>query len=208
MITYQDFLAAENRAKWIAGAISTYMRSGAYQTALDADEYEAQRNISIRQFVKKVYDITGKAVADPTASNYRIASNFFHHLVKARVQYSLGNGVSFPSVQQKDGTMIDMTKETLGKDFDTRLTQMAKLAVRHGASYMFVDEDRYIVMPMTEFLPLKDEETGIIRAGIQFWSLGWRRRPINVVLFEEDGYTKYRTESGKYSLGSLQEIQP
>jgi len=199
ILTFQDFLKATNRAKWIGSAIGNYMRSEPYRIALDADEYEAQRNITILNTVKLVYDITGAAAVDPTAANNRIASNFFHHLCKDRVQYSLGNGLSFP---EEDGA-TDI-KAILGPTFDTDITDAAKLAVRHGVSYIFVNDDRLDVFPMTQFLPLYDEETGAMRAGIRFWSLEWRKRPIQAVLFEEDGYTKYATESGKYGLGALQ----
>lgn len=206
MLTFQDFLKADNRAKWIGSAIGSYMRSEPYKTAEDADEYEAQRNITILNTVKKVYDITGVAAIDPTAANNRIASNFFHHLCKDRVQYSLGNGISFPVEQRQDGTPDrDTIKEQLGSDFDTRLTEWAKLALRHGVSYMLVEDDKYTVFPMTQLLPLFDEETGVMRAAIRFWSLEWRRRPIQAVLYEEDGYTEYHTAPGKYGLGALTE---
>lgn len=210
IITYQDFLKAEDRIKFIAQSISTYMRSDAYKIALEADEYEAQRNVAINTFVKKVYDITGFAVADPTASNNRIASNYFHRLNTDRLQYSLGNGVSFPDATveelQDDGSveLVDNIKNDLGDTFDTKFQEAAYYALIHGVSYIFPNEDDYIVFPMTQFLPLPDEETGAVRAGIRFWSLEWRKRPIQAVLFEEDGYTKYITAPGKYGLGALQ----
>lgn len=207
MQTFQDFQKADDKVKWIGSAIASYMRSDNYQIALDADEYEAQRNVTILNFVKKVYDVTGVAVADPTATNNRIASNFFHHLTKDRVQYSLGNGVSFPADKKADGTSVDTIKAALGPGFDTLFTSAAKLAVRHGVSYFFVNDGEFYVFPMTQFLPLFDEETGVMRAGIRFWSLEWRRRPIQAMLFEEDGYTKYITAPGKYGLGSLQLLQ-
>lgn len=198
LLTFQDFQAASDRAKWIGSAIGSYMRSDAYKIALDADEYEAQRNITILNTVKQIYDITGVAAPDPTATNNRIASNFFHHLCKDRVQYSLGNGVYFT---------VDGIKAALGEKFDTDLTDAAKLAVRHGVSYIFVNDDQYNVFKMTEFMPLYDEDTGVMRAGIRFWSLEWRRRPIHVWLYEEDGYTVYRTAPKKYGLGALEIAQ-
>ena len=125
------------------------------------------------------------------------------------MQYSLGNGISFPVEQRQDGTQDrDTIKEQLGSDFDTRLTEWAKLALRHGVSYMLVEDDKYTVFPMTQLLPLFDEETGVMRAGIRFWSLEWRRRPIQAVLYEEDGYTEYHTSPGKYGLGALTESAP
>lgn len=194
-------MAADNKAKWIGQAIGTYMRSDKYKTALDADEYEAERNVTINQYTKLIYDITGVAVADPTAANTRIASNFFHRLNTDRCQYSLGNGISFNS---EDDAGV---KEQLGVEFDTKLQQAAYKALIHGESYLFCDLDQYFVFPLTQFLPLYDEYTGKLRAGVRFWSLEWRRRPIQAVLYEEDGYTKYQTAPKKYGLGALEEVE-
>lgn len=199
LITYQDYLSAQDKNKFIISSISSYRRSTPYLTALDANEYDAQRNVSIREFVKKVYDITGVSAPDTVSANNKIPSNFFHHLNNDRCSYSLGNGISFAE---------DGAKEALGADFDTRLNDAAYLALIHGVSYIFPSGDDYYVFPMTEFLPLPDEETGAIRAGIRFWSLDWKRRPAFVILYEEDGYTKYRSKDGKPGLSQLEEIQP
>ena len=198
MITFQDFEKATNKAKFIGQSIATYMRSDEYKIAVDADEYEAQRNVNINQCVKMVYDITGVAVADPTAANNRIANNFFHRLNTDRCQYSLGNGISFQN---------EKIKEELGKEFDTKLSEAAYYALIHGISFVFPNMDEYNVFPMTQFLPLFDEYTGVLRAGIRFWSLEWRRRPIQAILYEEDGYTKYQTAPGKYGVGALEEVE-
>ena len=211
MITWQDYQKADNKIKWIAQAIGTYMRSEPYKIALDADEYEAQRNVTINQYVKLVYDITGVSAVDPKAANNRIASNFFHRLNTDRCQYSLGNGISFPGVKRYDENgeevTVDETKEALGCDFDTKLTEAEYDALIHGLSFLFVNNDKYHVFPMTQFLPLWDENDGTLKAGLRFWSLEWRKRPIQVVLYEEDGYTKYQTAPGKYGLGALIESE-
>ena len=199
MITWQDFEKAPNKLKFISQSIATYMRSEAYKLAVDADEYEAQRNVTINNTVRMVYDITGLGVPDPMSSNNKIACNFFHRLNTDRCQYSLGNGVTFPESD---------IKEQLGDTFDTELARAAYYALIHGVAYFFPNGDKYHVFPMTQFLPLPDEETGALRGGIRFWSLEWRKRPIQAVLFEEDGYTKYATEPGKYGLGALQETEP
>ena len=198
MITYQDFLAADDKEKFIVSAIASYRRSKAYQTALDANEYEAQRNVTIVQNVRKIYDITGVAAPDPISANNRIPSNFFHRLNNDRCSYSLGNGISFP-----DGA----NKKALGDDFDTVLYDAAYSALIHGVSYIYVSDDEYVVFPMTEFLPLPDEKNGKIRAGVRFWSLDWRRRPGYCTLYEEDGYTVYRSKDGKAGLGQLELVK-
>jgi hypothetical protein len=203
MITYQDWEQAKNKIKWIAGAISQYMGSEQYKLAVDADEYEAQRNVTVNKTVKLVYDITGVSAPDPTASNNRIASNFFHRLNADRCSYSLGNGISFPVEEGKKDTI----KEQLGNTFDTQLNKAAGFALRHGVSFLFVNGDQYPVFPMTQFLPLWDEDDGTLRAGIRFWSLEWGKKPVTAVVYEEDGYTKYRTQKGKNGLGALEEVE-
>ena len=204
MITYQDFLSADDREKFIVSSIASYRRSKPYQTALDANEYDAQRNVTVVNNVKKIYDITGVSAPDPISTNNRLPSNFFHRLNTDRCSYSLGNGISFSA---QDGSTDGRNKEALGVDFDTMLFDAGYLALIHGVSYIYVGGRENVLFPMTEFLPLPDEETGAIRAGIRFWSLDWRRRPGYCVLYEEDGYTRYRSKDGKAGLSQLEIMQ-
>ena len=53
---------------------------------------------------------------------------------------------------------------------------------------------------MTEFLPLYDENDGILKAGFRFWSLDWEKRPVTVVVYEQDGYENDRTKNGSKGL--------
>lgn len=198
MKTYQDFLAEQNNiTRFIAAAINEYRASEDYRIALLADEYERQKNVTIRQYVKYLYDATGQRVVDYTSANNKIASNFFHRLNTQRCAYSLGNGVSFNTKS---------TKEKLGSDFDSRLYSAAYYALIHKVSYLFWNVDRAYVFPMTQFCPLIDEEDGVLKAGIRFWSLDWNQKPVTAVLFTEDGFTKYRTKEGSSGL-DLVEIE-
>ena len=198
MKTYQDFLAEQNNiTRFIAAAINEYRASEEYRIALLADEYERQKNVTIRQYVKYLYDATGQRVVDYTSANNKIASNFFHRLNTQRCAYSLGNGVSFNG---------RATKDKLGSDFDSRLYSAAYYALIHKVSYLFWNVDRAYVFPMTQFCPLIDEEDGVLKAGIRFWSLDWNQKPVTAVLFTEDGFTKYRTKEGSSGL-DLVEIE-
>lgn len=209
IITFQEFEKHEqDRAKWIGQAIAQYKRSDEYKMAQEADLYDRQQNTRIMNTIRKIYDITGQASEDFTNPNNRIASNFFHRLNVQRVSYSLGNGVSFAgkTVQQaKDkGTFIkDSTKDALGNDFDDVLFRMGLNACEHKVCYCFYNDGDYHIFPMTEFLPFKDEVTGMIRAGVRFWSIDWSKSPIVVDLYEEDGYSRYMTAEKKYGLGAL-----
>ena len=155
--------------------------------------------------------MTGTPVEDFTASNNKIASNFFHRLNTQRCTYLLGNGVSFSDnkedIEDLDGniTTVDLTKEALGDDFDTDLKTAGYNALIHGVTFGFWNLDRLYVFPLTEFVPLWDEDDGTLRAGIRFWRID-KDKPLIAVLYEEDGYTKYKS---KENIGvDLEEIQP
>ena len=208
MKTFQDFQKAVTQGQiidFLRQAINEHRTSEAYKIAVDADEYEAQRNVTINQYAKYLYTMTGQKVVDFTSSNNRLASNFFHRLNTQRRSYSLGNGVSFTKTEEvvnEDGVKrtVDTTKEFLGNDFDVALDTAADYALRHGISFMFWNLDHSVVFKLTEFVPLWDEDDGTLKAGIRFWSLDWAKRPVTVVLYEEDGYTKYKTKEGSEGL--------
>lgn len=214
MKTFQDYLEYKEQGKeldFIKAAIGEYKASPEYKIALDADEYEAERNITIMEFMRWLYTDTGAQVVDFTAANNRIASNFLHRLTTQRVAYSLGNGISFASSQRvfQNGEWVnkDETKEKLGKDFDTVLYTAGKYARLHRVCYLFWNLDHADYFKATEFCPLFDEYNGTLKAGIRFWSLDWQKRPVTVVVYEEDGYTKYRTRPGSKGL-DLVEYEP
>lgn len=196
LYTYQDLLDADDRVKFVSDAIATYKRSDTYRTACDADEYDAQRNVGICKVVPTIYNVAGQRVPDHTASNNRIACNLFNRLNTQRCMYSLGNGVSFIDPYEAANGATDSTKERLGKHFDHDVIEAGYHALIHGVSYLFWDVDRIHVFKATEFLPLDDEHDGTMRAGIRFWQID-PSRPLSAVLYEEDGFTEYRTVDGK-----------
>ena len=214
MKTYQDYLEFKEKGQeldFIKAAINEYRASPEYKIALDADEYEAERNITIMEFMRWLYNSAGQQVVDFTAANNRIASNFLHRLVTQRVAYSLGNGISFANAEKvyKDGkwTVLDTTKDILGKDFDTILYTAGRFARLHRVSYIFWNLDHADIFKATEFCPLFDENDGSLMAGIRFWSLDWGQKPVTVVMYEADGYTKYRTRPKGKGL-DLVELEP
>lgn len=201
MQTYQDFEAAKEKGQllqFLRTAIMNHRNSDDFEIAVTADEYDAQRNTTINEVVKRIYSIEGAALEDFTASNNRIASNFFRRLNRQRCAYSLGNGVTFD---------VDGVKDKLGQQFDTDLFNVAYNALKHGKSYGFWNVDRLHVFPFTQFVPLNDETDGTLRAGIRYWCIEWNKKPVMVVLYEEDGYTKYQSKGGKSGL-TLEELEP
>ena len=200
MYTYQDFIKEPNVLQAITTAITHHMRSDIYTTAKSADEYDKQKNETIFNYVRLIFSALGTPIEDFTASNNKIACNFFHRLNTQRCTYLLGNGVSFSDHNEETigengvAVVTDTTKEKLGKRFDSDLKRAGYKALIHGVTFGFWNVNRMHVFPVTEFVPLWDEETGVLRAGIRFWRID-KSKPVIAVLYEEDGYTKYRSDS-------------
>lgn len=180
--TYQDFVEAPDKASFCYNAINKHKSSTEYLTAIDADNYDKQRNTTIMEYTKMLWTLTGSQVVDFTASNNKIASNFFHKLNVQRNSYLLGNGVTFEE---------DNIKAALGENFDSQLKKLGYKALIHGVAFGFWNVDRLHVFPITHFVPFWDEETGALRAGVRFWRIS-EAKPLFFTLYEEDGYTRYK----------------
>ena len=199
LITFQDFQKSSDKQAFLATAISRHLLDPMYRIAKSADLYDRQLNETIHSYVQTIFTLSGEPIEDFTASNNKIACNLFHRLNTQRNTYLLGNGVSFSKhieVTKENGIEIsvDTTKEFLGPKFDTDLKKAGYYALIHGVTFGFWNVDRLYVFPLTEFVPLWDEDTGALRAGIRFWKLA-PEKPMIAVLYEEDGYTKYRSNS-------------
>lgn len=180
MKTYQDFEAVgDDKSAFILEAIREHKASKMYRIAFDATEYAHRRNVTILRYQKLLYTLTGESVPDRFTANHKLCSNFFYRFVTQLNQYLLGNGVE-----------LDTNKEKLGKDFDTRMQDMGYNALVQGVSFGFWNLDRLQVFKLTEFVPLYDEMSGALRAGIRFWQVDYDK-PLRATLYELDGYTEY-----------------
>lgn len=200
IFTFQDFQNEVNDngvAKAVSVAINSHKESKDYKMAMDADLYDHQKNKTINEYVQTIFTLTGSPIEDYTASNNKLSSNFFRRLNIQRNTYLLGNGISFPD---DNGETV---KKELGKNFDTRLKNLGYYALIHGISFGFWDVSGMHVFKLTEFVPLWDEETGELKAGIRFWQID-SKKPMFAVLYEEDGFTKFKTDIKN---GNFVEIQ-
>lgn len=197
MLTYQDFEKVRDNEKekrlFIAKAINAYKVSTDYLIAEDADLYDRQKNKFITGFVKRWYD-------EKENRGTVLASNLFHRLNTQRCAYSLGNGITF-SGEKEEATEI---KSKLGAKIDDVLYIGAYNALIHKVSYFFYNLDKVVNFTMREFFVLKDEETDEPRVGIRFWQID-KDKPCFAVLYEEDGYTKYKGDTG---FSDLVEVEP
>lgn len=178
-----------------------------YNIAVDAEEYDRQRNVTIMSYQKFLYTIKGTAVPDNYSANHKMASNFFNRFVTQENQYLLGNGVTLED---------DKNKIKLGRDFDLKLQQLGRNALVQGVAFGFPEMQAHIsgetdtyklrVFKLTEFVPLYDEDTGMLMAGIRFWQVD-NNKPLRATLYEIDGYTDYIQHKNS-NLRVLKDKQP
>lgn len=185
MYTYQDLLQVRDndgdRMEFVRACITAHKNDDLFKEAVIANDYDKHRNTTINEYQKLLYTVSGKAVPDNWSANFKLASKFFNRFVTQENQYLLGNGVTWNE---------DSTKENLGADFDTKLQELGKMALVGGVSFGFYNLDHVECFPVTEFVPLYDEENGALMAGIRFWQVA-DDKPLRATLYEIDGYTDY-----------------
>lgn len=199
MYTYQNLVSVGQgdieRMKFVLSAIGTHKLSDAYETARIANEYYKHKNVTINEYQKILYTVTGQAVPDNWSANFKMACRHFHRFVTQEVQFLLGNGVDWGNAS---------TADKLGNQkypFDSQLQEAAKEALWGGVSFGFFNLDHVDVFSLLEFVPLYDEENGSLRAGIRFWQID-NSKPLRATLYEEDGYTDYIWRYGESRIGA------
>ena len=199
MKTYQDLLAVgedeKNRKEFVRALINEHKSSSDYKIAREAYEYFCHRNVTINEYRKLLYDLTGKAIPDNYSANFKMACRHFYRFVTQEVQYLLGNGVTWGNEDTEDKL------GTKNKSFDSQLKKIAKAALWGKAAYGFYDKDHVEVFDFLEFVPLFDEMDGSMKAGVRFWQID-DGKPIKATLYELDGFTKYvydpKTQTTEY----------
>lgn len=202
--TYQDLLNVaeddKSRAEFVLKVIHNHKQSDDYKTAIIAEEYNKHKNVTITEYQKILYTVTGKAIPDNFSANFKMACRHFHRFITQENQFLLGNGASW----DKDG--IEKKLGTKKKSFDTQLQVLGKNALIQGVSFGFWNFDHLDTFELIEFAPLWDEEDGSLKAGVRFWQID-DNKPLRATLYELDGYTEYMWKAGQ-DLIVLQDKQP
>ena len=189
--TYQDLLEVgereEDRMEFVQMLIRTRGDDPQYNIAKIADQYDRHKNVTITQYQKILYTVTGKAIPDNYSANYKLASRFFNRFVVQENQYLLGNGVTWEN---------SATVNKLGDDFDNKVQKLGKDALVCGTSFGFWNFDHLEAFNYLEFIPLYDEENGSLSAGVRYWQIN-PQKPLRATLYEQDGYTEYIWRNGQ-----------
>lgn len=191
MITFQDVERALNDGEkltdFVFRVIQDHKSSEKYRTAMIADAYNRHQNITILQYQKFLYLMSGQAVPDTLSANYKLRSNFFQRFVTQENQFLLGNGVKWDDAN---------TGDKLGGDFDSQLQNAGEKALVQSVSFGFWNKDHVEVFGLLEFAPLWDEENGALRGGVRFWRID-DNHPLRATFYEEDGYTEFIWRKGE-----------
>lgn len=206
-VTYQDWLAAQDKSGLLLTAIERYKTSPDFRQALEAGEYfrgcnaSVSRKTILRARKIETRDESGrKRIRTGTEDvvGNRIGSGFLFRFITQQNQFLLGNGCILPDAQ---------TKALLGADFDHQLAFLGERALIHGVSWGFWNVDHLEVLESARdsrsgFFALVDEMTGQPMVGVQFWQLT-ADKPMYIRLFEVDGFTLLRRNAHR-----LTPVQP
>lgn len=189
MYTYQDLqrVSEGDLIAFLRSAINSYCSEKEYVDAEIAEEYYKRRNVTIMEFQKLLYTISGKAIPDNFSANFKLRSSWFYYFVTQLNQYLLGNGVTW---REKD------TAEKVGKNFDKLLKKAGRYAQVHNVAYGFWNLDHIEIFSKLEFCPFVDEENGALSAGLRFWQIA-PSKPLHATFYELDGYTELIWRDGK-----------
>ena len=192
MKIYQDLeeaIAKGITGKFIRDAVQEHQSSKACKDAADGMAYYNKHNITIEKFQKFLFTLSGNKTPDIWSSDYRLKTLAFRRLVTQEVGYICANGVSMDE------------KEKLGADFDNKLQTAAKLALAQGVSYGYWNLDHLEVFSFADtpgnpgFVPLLDEKTSELMAGIRYWFRETGRKTVfRATLYELDGVSEWSAE--------------
>lgn len=189
MKTFNDFQGTNDKKAFIKGIINEFKQSRLFKMAIEAQKYYEGENTEILRRLQWFYKEDGNKEQDNFKANNQVPSEFFTKIVKQENSYLLSNGV----------TLNEKIKKDLGRKFDNKIFKAGNYALIDGVSwgYCYINKKGNFSIDIwrgTEFVPLYDETTGVLRAGIRFWQID-ESKPIYIELYEEDGKTEYAFDS-------------
>ena len=192
MKKYEDLLKIgedeKRKQEFVFSVINDHKTSELYRNGKIAYDYYCKKNVTITQYRKLLYTMSGEVVPDNYSANFKFTNGFFPIFVKQEASHLLGNGVTFNE---------DSTKDRLGGDaFDNQLIKAGKASLWGAVAFGFLNLDHVDVFDILEFAPLWGEEDGGLHAGVRFWQID-ESKPLRATLYEQDGYTEYMWKDGE-----------
>lgn len=127
-----------------------------YRLMLDGDRYYRVDNTEISSRKMVIYDDNHNPVDDPTKPNNKLKHGFMHTLVDDKINYLLSKPLT---MECEDETYLGKVQDTLGKQFQRRLTKLGYDASNKGITWLhpYVASDgnfKTLLVPGEQGIPL------------------------------------------------------
>ena len=193
MITFNDFEKNKSES-YILDIINNFKGSQRYRDAITARDYYNGMNTEINRRLQLFRNSKGEKEIDIFVANNQIANEYYKKIVMQENSYLLGNGPTLP----------DEIKDNFSRTFDQRFFEAGLSALIDGVGWIYCSLDKNNKMMLStwggaEFIPLFDERTGALMAGIRFWQIDINK-PMYVELYEIDGKTTYISAEQKLEI--------
>lgn len=196
MITYQDFKDSTSIQDFLVQSINKFKGSIDYLTACTSRRYyEGNNDILTRK--PMFYDENYVMREDKFKANNKIADNFYKKIILQEKNYLLSNGVD---VDEEFKEIVKLNQ---------RINEATESSLLDGKAffYCYIEDGKFKVKVLSgiNFIPIYDEMSGELVAGIRFWQLE-ANRPTFIEFYEKDGVSLYKQQERAATL--IQEKAP
>ncbi|KIL45751.1 phage portal protein [Jeotgalibacillus soli] len=165
----------------------------------------------IKRRIIKVPDDNGNMVADPDATNHRLASGFHKLLVDQKTAYLSGEPMTFGS-KSNDKKFLDLLYDLIGEDFEDTLPELIKNASNKGREWLhpYIDEDgvfQFIIIPAEQFIPIYEPtKRKELLGGIRFYE--YSESIIKLEWWTDTDVSYYEIVEGELVPDAMEEVNP
>lgn len=141
--------------KELVKKVDAFHQSEEYQFMQYGVDYYRNRNTAIMER-KKEYYVEGLGVtANPYAANHKLPSGFFRKIVDQKVQYLLGNGITF--AEDNKEALDEYFKHGLDEFVIDAGTEASKKAVAYAYAYKDNGKLKFTLLPSEQVTPILDD---------------------------------------------------
>ncbi|MEG1495266.1 MAG: phage portal protein [Bacilli bacterium] len=198
MLAIQDNTLNDNKVKTL---IKEFNSSGKRSWMLVGDKYyQVDNDIFSRKITKK---IKGAEVEETYKANNKLAHSKYKNMVDEKVAYLLTKDLS---IKCNDEKYLDKLKETLGKQFQYKISGLGYESSNKGIAWLqaYIDEDgkfNTMIIPSEQCIPIwKDNSHMELDSMIRVYeTVAWqgdkRKTITNVEVWTVDGVNYYKLDN-------------
>ncbi|KIL46167.1 phage portal protein [Jeotgalibacillus campisalis] len=165
----------------------------------------------IKKRTIKVPGDNGTMIADPDATNHRLASGFHKLLVDQKTAYLSGEPMTIGTKSDND-QLLELIEETIGEDFEDIIPELIKNASNKGREWLhpYIDEDgvfQFIIIPAEQFIPIYEPtKRKELIGGIRFYK--YSESVIKIEWWTADDVSYYEIIEGELLPDAMEEVNP